>query len=323
MRVRVHGTVVATYLDLDPQRIRARITQLRLSNGVTIKPARDLTLSVPVERTLRRTTASGRPSRSCSGTSSPAASDRLVERLPGDGPLGARRSGAPYRPRPAQAGALGTGERGAQGPCGPLGIVRVPDRADDCDAASRRRRRRRRRSSRRCRRWRTRDACLGRGVRTSSRPTRRPALLRRRGVDRADADVVRLGARQLLLGACVESADREAEAARGLAPAGRPGRRGRSPRRRARRGRGGRSRRAGRRGAASPRAPPPARRAARRSGRCFSRSCTTSTPPADRGLEEVGEVRPRGGDEVEPRLSRRRRGGRRRGGRRSSSPTSA
>ncbi len=57
MRVRVHGTVVATYLDLDPQRIRVRITQLRLSNGVTIKPARDLTLSVPVGATLRRTTA--------------------------------------------------------------------------------------------------------------------------------------------------------------------------------------------------------------------------------------------------------------------------
>ena len=34
-----------------------RITQLRLSNGVTVKPARDLTLSVPVGATLRRTTA--------------------------------------------------------------------------------------------------------------------------------------------------------------------------------------------------------------------------------------------------------------------------
>jgi Peptidase family M23 len=56
MRVRVHGTVVATFLDLDPQRIRIRITQLRLSNGVTVKPARDITLSVPVEATLRRAT---------------------------------------------------------------------------------------------------------------------------------------------------------------------------------------------------------------------------------------------------------------------------
>src|SRR5262245_13465174 len=56
MRVRIHGSVVATYLDLDPQRIRIRITQLRLSNGVTIKPARDITLTVPVETTLRRAT---------------------------------------------------------------------------------------------------------------------------------------------------------------------------------------------------------------------------------------------------------------------------
>ncbi len=57
MGVRIHGTVVSTLLDLDPQRIRIRITQLRLSNGVTVKPARDITLSVPPEAILRTAVA--------------------------------------------------------------------------------------------------------------------------------------------------------------------------------------------------------------------------------------------------------------------------
>ena len=55
MRFRVHGTVVATFLDLEPQRIRIKIAQLRLSNGTTVKPARDVTLAVPPEAVLRRT----------------------------------------------------------------------------------------------------------------------------------------------------------------------------------------------------------------------------------------------------------------------------
>ena len=55
MRFRVHGTVVSTFPDLDPQRIRIRITQLRLSNGTFVKPHRDITFSVPPEATLRKT----------------------------------------------------------------------------------------------------------------------------------------------------------------------------------------------------------------------------------------------------------------------------
>ena len=54
MTFRVHGTVVSTALDLAPQRIRIRITQLRLSNGTIVKPARDISLSVPPGAVLRR-----------------------------------------------------------------------------------------------------------------------------------------------------------------------------------------------------------------------------------------------------------------------------
>lgn len=54
MRFRVHGTVVRTFLELDPQRIRVKVTQLRLSNGRTSRPARDVTLSIPAEAVLRR-----------------------------------------------------------------------------------------------------------------------------------------------------------------------------------------------------------------------------------------------------------------------------
>jgi hypothetical protein len=55
MRFRVNGTVVTTFLDLEPQRIRVKIAQLRLSNGTFVRPARDVTLSVPPEAILRRT----------------------------------------------------------------------------------------------------------------------------------------------------------------------------------------------------------------------------------------------------------------------------
>ncbi len=54
MRFRVHGKVVKTFLDRDPQRIRIKVGKLRLSNGTTSKPARDVTLSIPAEAVLRR-----------------------------------------------------------------------------------------------------------------------------------------------------------------------------------------------------------------------------------------------------------------------------
>ncbi|HXV33639.1 MAG TPA: M23 family metallopeptidase [Gaiellaceae bacterium] len=55
MRFRVNGTVVATFLEAEPQRMRVRINRLRLSNGTFVKPARDVTLAVPPEAILRRT----------------------------------------------------------------------------------------------------------------------------------------------------------------------------------------------------------------------------------------------------------------------------
>ena len=48
------GVEAVCGLDLDPQRIRIRITQLRLSNGTIVKPDRDISLSVPPGAVLRR-----------------------------------------------------------------------------------------------------------------------------------------------------------------------------------------------------------------------------------------------------------------------------
>lgn len=58
MRYRVHGTVVRTFLDLEPQRIRVKVAALRLSNGTTYRPRRDVTLSIPAEAVVRRSVGS-------------------------------------------------------------------------------------------------------------------------------------------------------------------------------------------------------------------------------------------------------------------------
>ena len=59
LEVRVRGTVVRTRADLDPDRIRIRVTQVRLSNGWIAKPARTVMMTLPSEATLRRSTAPG------------------------------------------------------------------------------------------------------------------------------------------------------------------------------------------------------------------------------------------------------------------------
>lgn len=57
---RVYGRVVRTELGVVPQRIRIRITGLRLSNGWSVKPARRLTLAVPPDAVVRRAVESGK-----------------------------------------------------------------------------------------------------------------------------------------------------------------------------------------------------------------------------------------------------------------------
>ncbi|MGH3024489.1 MAG: M23 family metallopeptidase [Gaiellaceae bacterium] len=59
VQLRIRGSVVHTNADADPDRIRIRVTQVRLTNGWTVAPARSVTLSLPPEATLRRTTAPG------------------------------------------------------------------------------------------------------------------------------------------------------------------------------------------------------------------------------------------------------------------------
>lgn len=59
LELRVRGTVVRTRGDLDPDRIRIRVAQVRLSNGWIAKPARTVMMTLPVEATLRRSTAPG------------------------------------------------------------------------------------------------------------------------------------------------------------------------------------------------------------------------------------------------------------------------
>jgi murein DD-endopeptidase MepM/ murein hydrolase activator NlpD len=56
---RVYGRVAETDLDVVPQRIKIRVTGLRLPNGWSVKPARYLTLSVPPGAVLRRTVEPG------------------------------------------------------------------------------------------------------------------------------------------------------------------------------------------------------------------------------------------------------------------------
>jgi len=57
--MRVGGTVVSTRTDLNPQLIRIRVALVRLSNGWMIRPARDVTLSLPPTAVVRRGVASG------------------------------------------------------------------------------------------------------------------------------------------------------------------------------------------------------------------------------------------------------------------------
>jgi Peptidase family M23 len=54
MRVRILGRVRHTALNLDPPRVRLRVTHVRLSNGWTARPARDVSVSVPPEAVMRR-----------------------------------------------------------------------------------------------------------------------------------------------------------------------------------------------------------------------------------------------------------------------------
>ena len=54
LKVRILGRVARTALDLDPPRVRVRVTHVRLPNGWTARPARDVSLSVPPEAVMRR-----------------------------------------------------------------------------------------------------------------------------------------------------------------------------------------------------------------------------------------------------------------------------
>jgi hypothetical protein len=54
LNMRVEGTVVYTVTDTDPQRIRIRVTRVRLSNGWVSRPARDIALALAPETTYRR-----------------------------------------------------------------------------------------------------------------------------------------------------------------------------------------------------------------------------------------------------------------------------
>jgi Peptidase family M23 len=54
LSMRVEGTVVYTVMDTDPQRIRIRVTRVRLSNGWVFFPNRDIALSVAPDTLYRR-----------------------------------------------------------------------------------------------------------------------------------------------------------------------------------------------------------------------------------------------------------------------------
>jgi hypothetical protein len=59
LSMRVEGTVVYTVTDIDPQRIRIRVTRVRLSNGWVFFPRRDIAISVAPETTYRRWSGPG------------------------------------------------------------------------------------------------------------------------------------------------------------------------------------------------------------------------------------------------------------------------
>jgi hypothetical protein len=54
LEMRIEGTVVSTRSDLDPQRIRIRVTRVRLSNGWVFRPARDIVLALAPDTVVRR-----------------------------------------------------------------------------------------------------------------------------------------------------------------------------------------------------------------------------------------------------------------------------
>lgn len=54
--LRIRGRVLETDLETDPQRVRLKIIRLRLSGDLVVEPARNVTLSVPSDATVRRTT---------------------------------------------------------------------------------------------------------------------------------------------------------------------------------------------------------------------------------------------------------------------------
>jgi hypothetical protein len=49
LSLRIRGTVIATFPDEDPALVKLRIRRINLSNGVVVKPARNVTLPVPSE----------------------------------------------------------------------------------------------------------------------------------------------------------------------------------------------------------------------------------------------------------------------------------
>ena len=59
LNMRVEGSVVYTVTDTDPQRIRIRVTRVRLSNGWVFFPNRDIAFAVAPETTYRRWTKPG------------------------------------------------------------------------------------------------------------------------------------------------------------------------------------------------------------------------------------------------------------------------
>jgi Peptidase family M23 len=59
LNMRVEGTVVYTVTDSDPQRIRLRVTRVRLSNGWISFPNRDIALALSPDTTYRRWTKPG------------------------------------------------------------------------------------------------------------------------------------------------------------------------------------------------------------------------------------------------------------------------
>ena len=59
LNMRVEGTVVYTVTDIDPQRIRIRVTRVRLSNGWVSFPNRDIAVSLSPDTIYRRWTEPG------------------------------------------------------------------------------------------------------------------------------------------------------------------------------------------------------------------------------------------------------------------------